>query len=82
MLALAEGDPATALGLLRAAFSVWREVGAPYIEAKLRLLAGLACRALGDEDGARLELEAAGAIFRNLGAQARCRPRGGACFVA
>ena len=69
MLALAGGDPATALRLLRAAFVVWREVGAPYIEARLRLLTALACRALGDEDGAQLELEAAGAIFRSLGAR-------------
>jgi DNA-binding NarL/FixJ family response regulator len=68
LVALAVGDPATALGLLRTAFSVWREVGAPYIEARLRLLAGLACRALGDEEGARLDLEAAKAVFENLGA--------------
>lgn len=34
----------------------------------MRLLTGLACRALGDEEGARLELDAAGAVFEQLGA--------------
>ena len=34
----------------------------------MRLRIGLACRALGDHDGADLELQAAKAVFENLGA--------------
>ena len=34
----------------------------------MRLAVGLACRRLGDEDGASLELEAAAGAFRALGA--------------
>lgn len=47
---------------------MWHQVGAPYIAARLRVLVGLACRALGDEDGAGLELDAARAAFAELGA--------------
>ncbi len=36
--------------------------------AVVRVLVGLACRALGDDDGARLELEAARGVFERLGA--------------
>ena len=41
---------------------------APYLTARTRELIGLACRALGDEEGAELELEAARAAFHELGA--------------
>jgi DNA-binding NarL/FixJ family response regulator len=34
----------------------------------VRVLIGMACRALGDEDGACLELDAAKAVFERLGA--------------
>jgi DNA-binding NarL/FixJ family response regulator len=47
---------------------VWQEVEAPYEAARARVLAGVACRALGDEEGAGLELEAARAAFERLGA--------------
>ncbi len=40
----------------------------PYEAAHVRELVGLACRALGDEDTAELELEAARAAFAELGA--------------
>jgi DNA-binding NarL/FixJ family response regulator len=40
----------------------------PYEAARARLGIGLACRELGDEDGARLELEAARTAFVRLGA--------------
>src|SRR5581483_6326883 len=36
--------------------------------ARARLLAGRACQALGDRDGATLEYDAAGRVFRELGA--------------
>jgi DNA-binding CsgD family transcriptional regulator len=65
---LAEGDARAALEPLRQARQVWQELDAPYEVARVRLLAGLACRELGDEDSATLELEAARAVFERLGA--------------
>jgi hypothetical protein len=52
---LAEGDAETALGSLRRAGQVWQQIEAPYLAARVRVLVGLACRALGDDDGAALE---------------------------
>ncbi len=66
---LAEGATAAALGPLRRALDVWQEIGAPYEAARARLLLGLACRALGDADGAALELAAARTSFDDLGAR-------------
>lgn len=66
---LAEGDAPAALALLRPAFEVWQSVEAPYEVARVRMLTGLACRTLGDEDGAKLELAAARATFERLGAK-------------
>jgi DNA-binding CsgD family transcriptional regulator/tetratricopeptide (TPR) repeat protein len=65
---LAEGDARSALGSLRRAFEVWQRIEAPYAAARVRVLIGLACRALGDEDGAGLELAAARSAFERLGA--------------
>lgn len=65
---LAEGDAQAALRSLRRAFEAWQRIEAPYAAARVRVLIGLACRALGDEDGARLELDAARAMFERLGA--------------
>jgi len=65
---LAEGNAQAALGSLRAALAVWHRVDAPYAAARARLLIGLACRALGDEEGARLEFDAARSVFERLGA--------------
>ncbi|MPZ38855.1 MAG: helix-turn-helix transcriptional regulator [Rhizobiales bacterium] len=65
---LAEGDAHAALGPLRRAFEVWQRIEAPYVAAQVRVLIGLACRALGDEDGAGLELSAARSVFERLGA--------------
>jgi DNA-binding CsgD family transcriptional regulator len=65
---LAEGTPEAALGSLRCAFQVWQQVEAPYAAARVRVLIGLACRALGDDDGGGLELDAARAVFEQLGA--------------
>ena len=67
-VALAEGDPDAALPALRGALRIWQRVDAPYEVARTRLLVGLACRALGDEDTARLELDAARDTFEALGA--------------
>ena len=65
---LAEGDAHAALGSLRRAFEVWQQIEAPYAAARVRVLIGLACRALGDDDGGGLELDAARAVFEQLGA--------------
>ena len=65
---LAEGNPHAALSSLRCAFEVWQQVEAPYAAARVRVLIGLGCRALGDDDGGGLELEAARAVFEQLGA--------------
>jgi DNA-binding CsgD family transcriptional regulator len=65
---LAEGDAGAAVVALRAAWRTWRELEAPYEAARSRLLIGLACRALGDEDAAAMELDAARAVLDRLGA--------------
>jgi DNA-binding CsgD family transcriptional regulator len=66
--ALAAGRPEEALGLLRAACQAWDAFDAPYDAARVRVLLARACRALGDEDGAAMELGAARATFERLGA--------------
>lgn len=63
---LAEGDARSALGPARRAFEVWRRVDAPYETARARVLIGLACRALGDDEAADLELAEARAAFERL----------------
>jgi DNA-binding CsgD family transcriptional regulator len=65
---LAEGDARAALGLSRRAWTTWHALAAPYEEARGRVLVGLACRALGDDDSAAIELDAARAAFGRLGA--------------
>lgn len=67
---LAEGDPKAALRCLRAAWTAWHELDAPYEAARGRALIGMACRALGDDDTADLELAAARRVFARLGANA------------
>jgi DNA-binding CsgD family transcriptional regulator len=67
---LAEGQARGALGALRAAWDVWRELDVPYEAARARVLIALGCRALGDEDSAALELDAARRVFAELGAAA------------
>ncbi len=67
---LAGEDPAAALVPLRRAVDAWRGLHAPYEMAHARELIGRACRALGDEDTATLELDAARAAYRALGAAA------------
>jgi ATP/maltotriose-dependent transcriptional regulator MalT len=67
-IALAQGDARAALAPLRRAFELWQQAQAPYDAARVRVLLGMACRGLGDEDAARLELGAARAVFESLGA--------------
>jgi DNA-binding NarL/FixJ family response regulator len=65
---LADGDAREALRVLRQAWALWQEIEAPYEGARVRVLIGLACRALGDRDAAEMELDAARWIFAHLGA--------------
>jgi ATP/maltotriose-dependent transcriptional regulator MalT len=65
---LAQADPKTALTALRHASRLWQELNAPYEVARVRVLVGLACRALGDEESAALELGAAREAFERLDA--------------
>jgi DNA-binding NarL/FixJ family response regulator len=65
---LAEGEPHAALAELRQAAAGWHAIEAPYEAARTRALIGLAHRALGDEDTAVIELDAARHAFAALGA--------------
>jgi DNA-binding NarL/FixJ family response regulator len=65
---LAEGDAREALTVLRPAWSIWCDLDAPYEAARIRVLLGLACQVLGDEDGGAIELDAARSAFAQLGA--------------
>jgi DNA-binding CsgD family transcriptional regulator len=66
---LAEGDARDAVVVLRGAWQTWRELEAPYDAARVRVLVGLGCRALGDEEAAAMELDAARGVFAQLGAR-------------
>ncbi len=65
---LAEGDARGAVGASRRAWQIWREPDTPYEAARVRVLIALGCRALGDEEAATLELDAARRVFAQLGA--------------
>jgi DNA-binding CsgD family transcriptional regulator len=65
---LAAGDSRGALTALQHARQGWLELEVPYEAARVRVLIGLACRALGDHDTATMEFEAAGRAFAQLGA--------------
>ncbi len=67
-VALARSDPSAALVALREAWRAWEELEAPYEAARVRVLLGLACAALGDHDAVGLELGAARMLFEELGA--------------
>ncbi len=65
---LAEGDAEAASAELRTAIRHWQEVGAPYELAKARAALAAALERLGQDDGSRLEREAAREGFERLGA--------------
>lgn len=65
---LAEGDPLAVLHPARRAFRIWQRLDAPYLAARMRVLAARACIALRDVEGARLELQCASEVFERLGA--------------
>ena len=68
-ICLAEDHAPAALDPLRSAFELWERLEAPYEAARVRVLIGCACRALGDDEGAGLEHQAARSVFERLGAQ-------------
>jgi DNA-binding CsgD family transcriptional regulator len=66
---LAEGNCHDVSEPARRAFEIWQQIGAPYLAARLRVLLARACIALKDMEGARLELECAQEVFKQLGAR-------------
>ena len=67
-VSLAEGQAQLALAPLRRALELWQTTEAPYEAARVRVLMGRACRSLGDEESASLEMAAARSAFERLGA--------------
>ena len=53
---LSGGDAAGGLAALRRAVAAWQDLGARYEAARARVLIAVACRSMGDEDTAGLEL--------------------------
>ena len=68
-VALAEGDAQASLMALRRSSQAWQELGGVHAAARVRILVGLACRQLGDEDSALLEFRGARETFASLGAR-------------
>jgi DNA-binding NarL/FixJ family response regulator len=68
-VALTEERFDDALARLREASDRWRELDAPLQTAQVGVRIAEACRALGDEEGALMELRAALATFERLGAR-------------
>lgn len=64
----AAGDAAQAVPGLRDASQAWHSLGMPYLEARARAALGRCYAALGDDEAAALEAEAARAAFERLGA--------------
>jgi DNA-binding CsgD family transcriptional regulator len=67
-LLVAEGEHEAALDAARRAQRQWSELDVPYACAQVRVLAGRCMSALGDQDAAALEFEAARECFERLGA--------------
>jgi DNA-binding CsgD family transcriptional regulator len=65
---LADGEAASAIGELRRACALWNELDMPRDAARARVLIGLACRELGDEDTAAMELDIARRTLEQMGA--------------
>ena len=65
---LAEDDARGAAPVLQRAIAIWEELEAPCPAARARVLLAIACRAMGDEDTARLEADAARRVLDAVGA--------------
>jgi DNA-binding CsgD family transcriptional regulator len=68
LVLLGDGDARGALTRLRQSWSLWGELQVPYDAARTRCMIARACRKLGDEENAVVELTAAQAAFEQLGA--------------
>lgn len=68
-VALAGGSPELALPAFRRSANVWRQLEDAHETARTGVLIARAIRALGDEEGARLELESARDSFDQMGAR-------------
>lgn len=68
LLLLATDAANEALPLLRRSWAAWRRLEAPYEAAITRVHLGRAARALGDEEAAQLEFDAARTVLTDLGA--------------
>jgi DNA-binding CsgD family transcriptional regulator len=76
-LDLIAGNSEAASGALRRALHHWQALDLPYEVASTRVLLGVACRSVGDEESAASSFDAAAAIFERLGAEAdAARARG------
>ncbi|MFT4136745.1 LuxR C-terminal-related transcriptional regulator [Microbacterium sp.] len=62
----ARGDPTAAIASLRRAWATWRRLDAPYRAARTRVQLAVAAQALGDDEGAQLEFDAARSVFTEL----------------
>jgi DNA-binding CsgD family transcriptional regulator len=65
---LEAGDSRRALTALRRSWGAWKRVDAPHDAARVRVLIGRACQALGDTESAIMEFDAARWVFEGLGA--------------
>ena len=68
---LADGEIGSASRSLREAWDIWRDLDMPYEEAQTCLLMAAVCERRGDQDGRRLELDAARTLLTQLGAEPR-----------
>ena len=66
---LADGDIEAASTSLRQACEIWRDLEMPYEEAQTCVLLAAVCERRGDQDGRRLELDAARRLFKQLNAE-------------
>lgn len=62
----ADGDANGAVAVLRRAWRAWQALDAPYEAARVRVRIARACTALGDDDTAEMELDAARQVFQQL----------------
>ena len=69
LVLVAEGKPSEATRLIRRSIVLWGELEAPWETARARMALAQAYAALGDRDGAALELRSAQTAFDGLGAE-------------
>lgn len=67
-LLVAEGQPRAGVAILRRSWRAWQQLEAPYEGARVRVLIARACHALGDDESAAMEIDAARWVFERLGA--------------